>query len=175
MPLPRLDHCRYCHRPFGEDLARSDESANVCRACRLESCRLRAVAHYRATHPVLVGRGRHGITGHAPGVETWPESHDDPIIAGEKWARAQRYYADILADRPIEFIPAGVRLGKPLQGDLMKTNEEEPTDTCQYCEGWEQETCMNTESDWWNHRRGAGCTCAEFRLRPVRKRTKVTA
>ena len=52
---------------------------------------------------------------------------------------------------------------------------EEPKEHCQYCQHWEQEVCVNPESDWWNHRRGAGCTCEVFAARPARKKQLATA
>lgn len=55
----------------------------------------------------------------------------------------------------------------------MKT--EEPKEQCQFCEAWEQETCVNIDAEWWNMRRGAGCTCECFKLRESRKRKAVPA
>jgi hypothetical protein len=177
--MRRLDHCRFCLQPFGPYVVRSD-SPNICVGCRLERGRATARARYEAIKAQTAARRGptyqgNGLTAHSPGVEAWPEpqNHAD----AERKARGIRYHADLLAGRPIRWIPQDVQLVK--QGNGACTGEsdmqhEEPKEQCQYCEGWEQDTCVHTDSDWWNMRRGAACTCTEFHRREVRKRKRAT-
>jgi hypothetical protein len=50
----------------------------------------------------------YAIMGNAPGPDDWPlDPKEGPILREAKMMRAMRYHDDILAGRPIRFIPIG--------------------------------------------------------------------
>lgn len=116
-----LPHCRHCQKPFTE-VARSKHSPNVCQECRAEQCRIQRRAYYAAHKgkPGCMGRpaNGNGLLAYAPGVETWPEPAD--VVDAEKRARAVLYHGDLVAGRPIGFVPVGLRLTGGQDGQRKK-------------------------------------------------------
>lgn len=108
-----LPHCRHCQKPFTE-VARSKHIPNVCHECRAEQCRIQRRAYYAAHKGPPKRQGRpyrgNGVIAYAPGIESWPPPGD--VVEAEKLARATLYHEDLLAGRPIRFVPAGLRLTK---------------------------------------------------------------